>query len=108
MDRSVTVYTWLFDPIDAGPFGLHCLISCQREDEIIQARISGQAPKEVAERAYRRIGLNGGGGGGAIEVFAVWQVYTRCSRSGQQLGSDGVDKEIQSRAPNLYELLHGL
>ncbi|KAN0066633.1 hypothetical protein V8E54_014149 [Elaphomyces granulatus] len=53
MDRSVTVYAWLFDPIDAGPFGRHCLISCQREDEIIQARISRQAPKEVAERAYR-------------------------------------------------------
>jgi len=54
MDRSMThVYAWLFDPIDAGPFGLHCLISCQREGEIIQARISGQAPKEVAERAYR-------------------------------------------------------
>ncbi|KAN0078570.1 hypothetical protein V8E54_005083 [Elaphomyces granulatus] len=53
MDRLVTVYAWLFDPIDAGPFGLHCLNSCQREDEIIQARISGQAPKEVAERAYR-------------------------------------------------------
>ena len=44
----------------------------------------------------------------SIKVFAVWQVYTRCSRSGQQLGSDGVDEEIQSRAPNLYELLHGL
>lgn len=26
----------------------------------------------------------------------------------QQLGSDEIDKEIQSRAPNLYELLHGL
>jgi hypothetical protein len=53
MDRSVTVYAWLFDPIDAGPFGLHCSISCQREYDIIQARISGQAPKEVAEHAYR-------------------------------------------------------
>ena len=66
------------------------------------ARISGQAPKEVAERAYRDSMVE------EVEVFAVWQVYTRCSRSGQQLGSDGVDKGIQSRAPNLYELLYGL
>jgi hypothetical protein len=26
----------------------------------------------------------------------------------QQLDSDGIDKEIQSRAPNLFELLHSL
>jgi hypothetical protein len=59
----------------------------------LRARISGQAPKEVAERMYRDSMVE------EVEVFAVWQVYTRCSRSGQQLGSDGVDKGIQSRAP---------
>jgi hypothetical protein len=41
----------------------------------------------------------------SYQVFAVWQVYTRCLRPSAATRSDGVDKEIQSRAPSLYELL---
>jgi hypothetical protein len=77
------------------------LLNLLREDEIIQAWVHEQAPKEIVERAYRD---------SMVEV----EELSKCSLFGeytpdaldqvQQLDSDGIDKEIQSRAPNLFEL----
>ncbi|KAN0066950.1 hypothetical protein V8E54_014874 [Elaphomyces granulatus] len=64
--------------------------------KIIQARIGGQAPKEVAECTYRDSMVE------EVEELSKYLPF------GKYIDSDGVDKEIQSRAPNLYELLHGL
>src|ERR1700727_2083873 len=82
------------------------LLNLLREDETIQARIDGQAPKEVVERAYRDSMVE------EIEELSKYSLFGKYTPDAldqvQQLGSDGVDKEIQSRAPNLYELLHSL
>ena len=51
MDRSVTVYAWLFDPIDAGPFGRHCLIP-----EKMRLYRLGSADKLLRKLLSARIG----------------------------------------------------
>ena len=82
------------------------LLNLLRGDEIIQARIHGQAPKEVVERAYRDSMVE------EVEELSEYSLFGRYTPDAldqvQQLGSDVVDKEIQSRAPNLYGLLHSL
>jgi len=82
------------------------LINLLREDETIQARVGGQAPKEVVERAYRDSMSE------EVEELSKYSLFGKYTPDAldqvQELGSDGVDKEIKSRVPNLYELLHGL
>src|SRR3984957_19655274 len=82
------------------------LINLLREDETIQARVGGQAPKEVVERAYRDSMSE------EVEELSKYSLFGKYTPDAldqvQELGSDGADKEIKSRAPNLYELLHGL
>ena len=82
------------------------LLDLLREDEIIQARVGKQAPKEVVERAYRDSMAD------EVEELSRYSLFGKYTPDAldqvQQLGSDEVDKEIKSRAPNLYELLHGL
>jgi len=43
-----------------------------------------------------------------VKVFVLWQYTPEALDQVQQLDSDGIDKEIQSRAPTLSELLHSL
>ena len=77
------------------------MLNLLREDEIIQDRIHGYVPKEVVERAYRDSMIE------EVEELSKCSLFGKYTPEAldqvQQLDSDGIDKEIQSRAPNLFE-----
>lgn len=81
------------------------LLDLLREDEVIQARIYQQAPKEVIEHAYRDSMVE------EVEALSKYSLFRKYTPEAldqvQQLGDD-IDKEIQTRAPNIFKLLHSL
>ncbi|KAN0069132.1 hypothetical protein V8E54_012761 [Elaphomyces granulatus] len=79
-----------------------------REDEIIQARVSGQAPKEVAERAYRDSKVLE-----EVEELSKYLLFGKhtpdaLSRSGRQLGSHNATRVMSILCSEESNFLPGL